>query len=363
MSSASSKKKKSGTAKTVPPTRTQSVGRTTTKPLTPASARPTPSVPLTMRTPTRPGTVSRPLTATATNVRQPVAKAARPAVTSGKGQLRRQQAAQQEQQRRLQLVLGALGAVVVIIGFFIIIAHNPGNNNGSSGIGSVAPANVAKAVTTVPSSVLSTVKTGGLANPLIATNGAPPVIKDAQGKPIVFYAGGEFCPYCAAERWSMIVALSRFGTFSNLHLMQSASDDVYANTSTFTFVGSTYTSTYLDFQPVETSDRNQNALQTFSAAQQQWFATYDAPPYTSQAGGIPFISFGNQYLTISSGYLPDVLAGQSWQTIASGLTNASNPATVAIVGNANYLTAAICHLTQQQPASVCKTAPITAIQP
>ena len=37
--------------------------------------------------------------------------------------------------------------------------------------------------------------------------------------------GAEYCPYCAAERWSMIVALGRFGTFSGLQTMRSSSTD------------------------------------------------------------------------------------------------------------------------------------------
>ena len=44
----------------------------------------------------------------------------------------------------------------------------------------------------------------------------------ANGKPEVLYMGAEYCPYCAAERWAMIVALSRFGTFSGLHTIHSA---------------------------------------------------------------------------------------------------------------------------------------------
>lgn len=36
----------------------------------------------------------------------------------------------------------------------------------------------------------------------------------AAGKPDLRYIGAEFCPICAAERWAMYVALSKFGTFS-----------------------------------------------------------------------------------------------------------------------------------------------------
>jgi Domain of unknown function (DUF929) len=44
----------------------------------------------------------------------------------------------------------------------------------------------------------------------------------ASGKPEVLYTGAGFCPYCAAVRWPLIVALSRFGTFSGLAPARSA---------------------------------------------------------------------------------------------------------------------------------------------
>ena len=81
----------------------------------------------------------------------------------------------------------------------------------------------------------------GQANPLSPV-AATPVHKDASGKPIVLYVGGEFCPYCAAERWSPVVALSRFGTFSNLTLLRSSSTDMFPDTRTFSFAGSHYSS-------------------------------------------------------------------------------------------------------------------------
>ena len=38
--------------------------------------------------------------------------------------------------------------------------------------------------------------------------------------------GAEFCPYCATERWSVVMALSKFGTFSHLVGTTSSSTDV-----------------------------------------------------------------------------------------------------------------------------------------
>ena len=77
-----------------------------------------------------------------------------------------------------------------------------------------------------------------------------PVLK-VDGKPEVLYVGAEYCPFCAAERWPLIVALSRFGRFSELKDMQSAQLSVFPGTQTFSFVGSTYTSRYLAFAGVE----------------------------------------------------------------------------------------------------------------
>jgi len=44
----------------------------------------------------------------------------------------------------------------------------------------------------------------------------------ADGKPLVLYVGEESCPYCAAERWSLILALSKFGNFTGLKYMLSS---------------------------------------------------------------------------------------------------------------------------------------------
>ena len=52
-------------------------------------------------------------------------------------------------------------------------------------------------------------------------------------KPEILYIGAEFCPLCAANRWSMVVALSKFGNFSNVEYMISAVGD--GNYSTLSF--------------------------------------------------------------------------------------------------------------------------------
>ena len=63
------------------------------------------------------------------------------------------------------------------------------------------------------------------------------------------------------------VALSRFGTFSNLHFIHSTCNDVYSNTSTLTFYKSSYTSKYLTFRPLETFTVDNKPLQKATTAE------------------------------------------------------------------------------------------------
>jgi hypothetical protein len=189
--------------------------------------------------------------------------------------------------------------------------------------------------------------------------------------PEVLYMGAEYCPYCAAQRWATIVALSRFGTWSGLGNMSSLSSDVYPNTPTFTFVKAKYSSKYLVFKSVEmytnylSSAGDYVKLQTPTAQEEHEISTYDTSKYVKgltaeQDGSIPFITFANKFLVAGASYNPQTLAGTSRDAIAGGLDNATSPITQAIVASANYQTAAICTLTNQQPGSVCSSPGVMA---
>lgn len=208
-------------------------------------------------------------------------------------------------------------------------------------------------ITNVQSSEVEQVGKGSVSNVITPVNGQP---FSVSGKPIVFYYGAEFCPFCAAERWPLIIALSRFGTFAGLSPTTSSSTDVYPDTSTFTFRGATYTSTYIVFQSVEASDRNQNALQAPSADQKAVLAKYDP------SGGIPFIDFANRYVLPKANYQPDVISGMSSLAIADALKDPQSPQAQAILGSANFITAAICQTTANQPAAVCAGPAIQALE-
>jgi hypothetical protein len=209
-------------------------------------------------------------------------------------------------------------------------------------------------ITSIPASELDAVGKGSANNPIKPVSGT--LLSGPKALPEVFYLGAEYCPYCAAERWPMIIALSRFGTFSGLKTTTSSSSDVYPNTPTFTFHGATYTSQYIDFVSVETTDRDRNPLESPTAAQQALVNQYDT------SGSIPFVDFGNRYAFSGAMYLPDILSGMSWQAVADTLQQPTSNQARAILGSANLITAAVCRLTSDEPASVCSSATIQSLE-
>ena len=264
-----------------------------------------------------------------------------------------------ETRRRMLITGGSIVAVVVIVVAFVVVKSLSSSSTPqhSSAGGTPLPASVIKDLTGVPASTLETVGKGS-ADPksVIPLNGTP---LTKNGKPEVLYIGAEYCPYCAAERWAMAVALSKFGTFSGLRGIHSSSSDAFPSTPTLTFYKTGYNSKYLVFTPVETTTEDRNTpLQKPTAEQQALLNKYDAPPYVSQgsAGAIPFIDFGNKYLISGASYNPAVLQGKTWSEIAAALSDPSTPVSQGAVGAANVMTAKICKLTNNQPATACTPA-------
>ncbi|MEU4194231.1 DUF929 family protein [Kribbella sp. NPDC026611] len=275
-------------------------------------------------------------------------------------QLAAQQAA--ERRRRLLLAVGAVVLVVVIVGGLVAIRLAGGGKKTATGASGSADSSLVTSLSSVPDSAFSTVGSDGVkAAPSAIT--APALT--ASGKPKVLYIGAEFCPYCAAERWPVTVALSRFGTFSNLGTTHSAGADVFPNTATLSFHGATYTSQYLSFTGVETKTNEQEGndykpLDTPTAEDQKTFDTYNKPPYVPSPDSIPFIDLGGKYVGSGATYSPEVLAGKTQAQIADALKDPSSPIAKAVLGSANVYTAAICKLTNNQPAKVCSTDTVTA---
>jgi hypothetical protein len=246
-----------------------------------------------------------------------------------------------------------VSTVVVVIALALVAALSSGSERTEQSV--LAPAALVRKVTSVPVSVFTRVGAGtAVATPKPIT--APALT--AGGKPQIVYIGAEYCPSCATERWPIVLALSRFGSFTGLRLTHSSDTGRSPITATFSFHGAAYRSRWIAFAGVETrtNQRRGNGyapLDRLTAAQRRLFATYDAPPYTDSSGGIPFIDFGGKFLVRGVTYDPSVLTGKSPAAIADAFADPTTSISKGAIGAANALTATICLLTHDQPASVC----------
>jgi hypothetical protein len=231
------------------------------------------------------------------------------------------------------------------------------------------PASTASEISGVPASVFNAV---GVTSPTISVSRATvlsgqPLLK-LTGRPEVFYVGAEFCDYCAAERWPLVVALSRFGTLSGIGTMQSGTNGAFPNVQTFTFATATYKSRYISFVSRERYTDLQNSagtaftdFQLLDPAESAVFKRYDVPAQTGQPKGtLAFVDVGNRYVSAGSSFSPSILNGLTRTQIAAGLTDAKDPVTQAIVDSANQLSAEICAIDGQRPTTVCSSPGVAA---
>jgi len=270
--------------------------------------------------------------------------------------------------------------VVVVVAVLVIIKVSTGSTStGSSGYQATDPTTLAE-LTTIPASVFNTVGVQSLVAPVTppqALKGQPALLGTSSTGvklPEVFYLGAEYCPFCAAQRWSTIIALSRFGTWSGLGNMASSTNpgEYAPGTPTFTFVKAKYKSKYLTFASVEQYNQIFNTalnfyspLQKPNKAENANFQKYDTSKYikgitAQQDHSIPYISIGNKFLVSGASFGPLTLANLSRSQIAKGLSDPTSPVTDAIIASANYQTATFCTLTKNQPANVCASSGVKA---
>ncbi|MHB8681770.1 MAG: DUF929 family protein [Acidimicrobiales bacterium] len=259
------------------------------------------------------------------------------------------------------LSFGVIGLVVVSVVVLVVVkltASAPATGGATDR--SPAPAALVAQLSGVPGSVFAAVGTpGSLTVPHVVT-GQSPLAYGA--KPGVLYIGGEFCPYCAADRWPIVVALSRFGNFSNLAVVNSSPWDTDPSTASLSFFGATYTSDYVAFRGYEemgndtTGPGTHRVLAPLDTPTSRLWAGSSAKLGTSQ--GFPFLDIGNKVFALGPSFDPAVLSGLDQAAIGRRLANPDDPVTRAIVGSANLYTAALCSVTGSRPAPVCN-APAT----
>jgi Domain of unknown function (DUF929) len=280
------------------------------------------------------------------------------ATNTGRGAKGRKSGAQSRDtpSRRNAIVSIGLAVLAALIIIGIGISRHPQPAPATSGSDA---AEAVRLVTNVPAATLDASSVGAGVSPVSRLADGVPALTQ-EGKPEVLYIGAEYCPFCAAQRWPVIVALSRFGTFQGLGVTTSSSTDAFPNTPTFTFHGATYSSPYIAFSSVEGQTNTGAPLETPTAEQQALLQQFDAPPYTSAGGAIPFLMIGNRYVQIGSSYQPNELAGMTRLEVAQALADpSSSPAAQEILSSADMLTAGICQLTGGQPSDVCQSPGVT----
>lgn len=183
----------------------------------------------------------------------------------------------------------------------------------------------------------------------------------ASGKPVVLYIGADYCPYCAAARWGLVLALMRFGNFTSLRYMTSSTSDVYPGTPTFTFYNASYYSSLINFTSVELTTNEFNSttksypiLQQPDALQEEILSKYDT------SGSIPFMDFANVSVSLGS-VSPQFLSGMNWSDILARLNDQSSTVAQLVIGPANAYTAAICESINNS-ADVCSQSYVTKIE-
>jgi hypothetical protein len=263
---------------------------------------------------------------------------------------------------RRYVALGLIVIAIILLGALVVVRNHENQTNGTSDVETITPAptSMITSLGHVPASISSAV---GVTSPDFPTT-APTATGNASewqspasgagARPVVFFYGAEFAPYPAAERWPVIVALSRFGTFHALGLMQSNSSVAFSDTPSFTFWQAHYSSVWVDFQAVERytavdpTGAGFTPLEKPTARQAASVSVYDTSTMT-----FPLLDIANHYVQVGSSFSPSVLGGLSQSQVVADLAIPASPVTQAIMASANEITAAICTVTGQRPTAVC----------
>ena len=280
--------------------------------------------------------------------------------------------------RRRRYAVTASGSVgIIVLSVFLVVALLPTLAKSPTPRPSSSLAAFIQTGVEVPDSTLETVGLPSQVTPLHSLAGHE-VLTDG-GKPAVVYVGAEYCPFCAMQRWALIVALSRFGTFTSLgQTISSSSTDAFPGLQSWSFDGSTYSSSSITFDPAEiysstpTASPGDNAkgcipatacthgygyepLQSLTPLQTVAIGTFD------NGEALPFLDIGNRYIGIGSSSSPSVLQGLSLDQIASDLSEPSSSVAQAIDATANYIVAAICSVAPRS-AQICSSSTVTQAQ-
>jgi thiol-disulfide isomerase/thioredoxin len=279
-----------------------------------------------------------------------VAKSTRAETAARAAQLRAEAARKDRQ--RTQVIAASVAVVVVIIAVVlgVVISNRPKDaptaTAGSGGVAALAT------LEKLPASLFDKAPAPSPAQAPAKLQGGTPLTQD--GKPKVLYIGAEYCPFCAMERWALIGALSRFGSFTGVTETRSSSTDVHPDTPTFSFKDAKYTSDVVAFEAVETQDRDGKPLQTLEGDNLALFQKFNP------GGGIPWITYGGTHATDGATVDANAFEGKTYDQIIAGIQDPTSDIGKTVTPAINMITAQICDQTKGKPANVCTSQGVQA---
>jgi len=267
----------------------------------------------------------------------------------------------------MALVTWAFIGLVLVLIVALVVVKLTGGTAPPPPSPAAAPTEAVAAITGLPLQDFDAAAAAGFAPGPTVLSGQPALTNS--GHPEVVFVGAEFSPYSAAESWVVVVALSRFGTFSHLGALSSASTEVFAHTPGFAFDGATFKSPYVSLDGVDLYGQTLSsvapagypALGTLDATLSGLLQRYDGP---GPGISLPFVDVDNQLLSIGDaiGVSPGALAGQSLGQVAGSLGNTANAGGSAVLAAADELSAAVCAGDGGRPSAVCDSAGVRAAE-
>jgi thiol-disulfide isomerase/thioredoxin len=299
-----------------------------------------------------------------------------PPQRSASAQRRYERSRRSRRSSGLRAWAGVLVVVAVVLAFAIykLTEHSTPPKSGNNL--ALAPVSVVHELAAIPASTFNAIGTDKGSDPFTETAGQPLLKLD--GKPQFVYDGAEYCPYCAIYRWALVTALSRFGTFTNLH--QTTSNADVAPIPTFSFVGSKYKSKYIAFTPYEEANRQGAPLEVPPTYVEDLYKKYDGTGTTptkftgAPTAGIPFVDVANQHVSAGAPIVLDNSIGGvagggpgGFNGIANAIAHPTSSTGKAIqaagfIAAANFDMAAICTVDGGKPSSVCEMPGVKAAE-
>jgi thiol-disulfide isomerase/thioredoxin len=242
-----------------------------------------------------------------------------------------------------------LAMVVLVIGGAVALFFARGDGSGAS---------ATAASGSVPAGTQRPADAASVALEQVRRGAGEPLLDG--GKPLIFFMGAEWCPFCASERWALVEATSRFGKWSGLGELESRSgQDFFPSLATYDLSRATYTSDYLSLRHKEVATVSGEPLQKLGSFEERLVDEDDT------LGSVPFLFAAGPpgRYTVELAYSPNLLVGQSFDSLRKDVAAAApTPAVEAIGGEADAITALICKLDGQQPAGVCTKGSIPALE-